>query len=144
MLTVLVAGSRDWSDRFAVWNRLDRLLVEHSQLRVRHGANPRGADAHASQWCLAAQRAHFQKFLIVEQPRLALWGTHGSAAGPLRNARMLDEHPVPDLLLAFPLLCQRQACRFMPDGPHWTHGTKDMIERTDAAGIEVRLFKPGS
>lgn len=49
------------------------------------------------------------------------WKTHGRAAGPIRNQRMIDEWK-PTLVIAFA----------------GGRGTADMIRRAKAAGIEVR------
>jgi len=49
------------------------------------------------------------------------WNTHGKAAGPIRNQRMLDEGK-PDLVVAFP----------------GGRGTADMVRRAKAAGVLVR------
>ena len=51
------------------------------------------------------------------------WYTHGKAAGPIRNQRMIDEGK-PDVVLAFP----------------GGKGTADMIRRAEAAGIRVVRF----
>lgn len=48
------------------------------------------------------------------------WKTHGRAAGPIRNQRMLDEGK-PDLVVAFP----------------GGRGTADMVRRARAAGVPV-------
>lgn len=49
------------------------------------------------------------------------WKKHGKAAGPIRNQSMLTEHK-PDLVIAFPL--------------GESKGTRDMIRKAKAAGIE--------
>jgi UDP-N-acetylmuramoylalanine-D-glutamate ligase len=48
------------------------------------------------------------------------WDTHGKAAGPIRNKRMLDEGK-PDLVVAFP----------------GGRGTANMISQARKAGVEV-------
>ena len=49
------------------------------------------------------------------------WRTHGRAAGPLRNARMIAEGK-PDLVIAF----------------KGNRGTQDCCRKAEAAGIPVR------
>jgi len=52
------------------------------------------------------------------------WKTHGKAAGPIRNQKMLDEGK-PDLVVAFP----------------GSSGTADMVRRANKAGVEVKEVK---
>jgi len=52
------------------------------------------------------------------------WETHGKAAGPIRNQRMLDEGR-PDLVVAFP----------------GGRGTSDMVARAKRAGVEVMMIE---
>ncbi len=52
--------------------------------------------------------------------RMADWTTHGRAAGPIRNARMLAEYH-PDLVIAFP----------------GGRGTLDMVSKAERAGVAV-------
>lgn len=123
-MRVLVCGGRDYDDKARVWAALDDLCVreglmdEHNilpdyrRLVIIHGG-ARGADALADSWAV-----HSGVPFIVEP---ADWGTHGRAAGPLRNQKMIDAHK-PDLVIAFP----------------GGRGTADMIRRAEAAGIEVR------
>jgi hypothetical protein len=72
----------------------------------------RGADRLAFIWA--------GRQLIQTETFLADWKTHGKAAGPIRNQRMIDEGK-PDLVVAFP----------------GGKGTADMVRRAKAAGIEV-------
>jgi hypothetical protein len=53
---------------------------------------------------------------------MADWNTHGRAAGPIRNQRMLDEVK-PELVVAFP----------------GGRGTADMVRRAREAGVNVYL-----
>ena len=57
----------------------------------------------------------------------AEWERHGRAAGPIRNQRMLDEHPDIDLVIAFHSRIDA------------SKGTKDMIRRAHDKGIPVQL-----
>jgi hypothetical protein len=56
----------------------------------------------------------------------ASWVTNGRAAGPIRNAQML-ERGKPELVVAFDL---------------GTPGTADMVRKAIAAGVKVRVITP--
>ena len=82
-----------------------------------HGAAP-GADTLAAQWAQDQRR-------ITVEAYPADWATHGKAAGPIRNQKMLTEGQ-PLLVVAFinrPLAESR--------------GTADMIGRARAASIRT-------
>jgi YspA, cpYpsA-related SLOG family len=79
--------------------------------RLVHGA-ARGADALAADW------AESQGIDVWAMP--ADWERNGRIAGPLRNQQMLDDAK-PALVIAFP----------------GGSGTRDMVRRAKAAGIEV-------
>lgn len=111
-MRVLVCGGRDYSDRAAVFGALDALHQKYGRLTVIQGGAP-GADALARAWCGKAPSVY-----MINEP--ADWKSHGKAAGPLRNQRMLDEHR-PDLVLAFP----------------GGRGTADMVRRAKAAGVKI-------
>jgi hypothetical protein len=112
---VLVCGGRDlkaedWGLRLRAF--LDTLGVD----TLIYGGAP-GADTMAGDW---ARSRNKRSLLFV-----ADWATHGKAAGPKRNARMLAEGR-PDLVVAFP----------------GGKGTEDMKRRARAAGVEVREVLP--
>jgi hypothetical protein len=109
-MRVLVCGGRDFRDREAVYNVLDPLRDKMGALMC--GGAP-GADTLAWDWGWS-RNFHCERYF-------ADWKTHGRAAGPLRNQRMIDEGK-PDLVIAFP----------------GGRGTADMIRRAETAGIEVR------
>jgi len=111
-MRVLVCGGRDYGDEPAVFGALDALRQRHGRLTIIQGGAP-GADALARKWASIQTSVH-----LINEP--ADWKTHGRAAGPIRNQRMLDEHK-PDLVLAFP----------------GGRGTSDMVRRAKAAGVEV-------
>ncbi len=73
----------------------------------------KGADFAGRWWA--------ERFGMQVETYEADWDTHGRAAGPIRNQRMIDEGK-PDLVLAFP----------------GGRGTADMVRRAEKAGIEVR------
>lgn len=112
---VLVCGGRDYSDR-------ERLATELLKL---HAATPiktlvnggaKGADALAASWALFHG--------IQVKTFHADWNTHGRAAGPIRNQKMLDV-AMPDLVIAFP----------------GGRGTADMVGRAKKQGFEVREIR---
>lgn len=121
MTRVLVCGGRGFNDRDA----LHRAMLKHipgvevrptgyslpGDLVIIHGAAP-GADSLAAEWA-------FDHMMRAEQFP-ADWKTHGRAAGPIRNQRMINEGR-PDLVIA------------MAGG----RGTADMVRRARKAGIEV-------
>lgn len=133
-MRILVTGSRDWTDRDAVYHALNQICEERglnyipdehgntmpdpSKVTVVHGACPTGADIIADDWCISAD------FLAERHP--ADWGTHGKAAGPIRNQEMVDLGA--DICLAFPLGASR--------------GTRDCMRRAEAAGIPVKVIEP--
>ena len=117
-MRVLFCGSRYFNDRELMVREFDRL--PSADLVVIHGVAWNGADKLAD--TIALERG-----LHVEGYP-ADWKTHGKAAGPMRNQRMLDEgHP--DLVLAFPL--------------QGSKGTWDMVNRARKAGAtSLRSFHP--
>lgn len=124
VVRVLVCGGRDFGDRDAVFRTLNELCgpcsderpLGTTELIVIHGACPTGADRWADEWVMV-EHSRFMEFP-------ADWRTHGRAAGPIRNQRMLDEGK-PDLVIAFP----------------GGRGTADMVRRAKKAGVEVREIR---
>lgn len=104
--TILVCGSREWTDRDAVFNFLRFLTPLNT---VIHGAAP-GADA------IAGEVAHIFGANVVEYS--AEWERYGKAAGIIRNQRMLEAGK-PDVVIAFGR----------------GRGTDDMVKRAIHAGI---------
>jgi hypothetical protein len=109
--TILVCGGRDYSDWYRVRDTLNMLHAFVGDLRIVHGGAT-GADALAARW--ARENGH----QCVAYP--ADWKTHGRAAGPIRNALMLEREK-PDIVVAF------------PGGV----GTADMVSKARAAGVKV-------
>jgi YspA, cpYpsA-related SLOG family len=126
---ILVCGGRYYSNWPKVREVLSALCDKHSiyysvtdnwlpsDVTIIEGGQT-GADALAA------------SFAIVNWTQLeeyeADWTKFGSAAGPLRNQRMLDEGN-PDLVVAFP----------------GNNGTADMTTRARAAGIPVIVVEDG-
>ena len=112
-MRVLVCGGRQYDDYVHVCEVLDSFTDPRGQTItfVVHGAAP-GADSLAALWADARN--------IPAHAFPADWRTHGRAAGPIRNARMLAEGK-PDVVIAF------------PGGP----GTADMVAKARRAGVHV-------
>ena len=112
---LLIAGSRDWSDRESIRSAMLEALWEAGPrpVRVVHGGCPTGADA------IAADIASRYGCEVESHP--ADWGKHGKAAGPIRNQEMVGAGA--DLCLAF----------MLPE----SRGTRDCVRRARAAGIPV-------
>ncbi len=127
-MRVLVCGDRYWDDRATVWDKLDDLLHVYQQMTIIEGGCKRwdkerrlwtGADFYAEQWTVRRTQAH--------EPYPADWDKLGKAAGPIRNAKMLEQGK-PDIALAF------------HDNLEESRGTKDMVERSKAAGLPVYVI----
>jgi predicted Rossmann-fold nucleotide-binding protein len=113
MFRVLVCGGRDYAAYARLCSTLDRLLVNRlPEVVIIHGGAS-GADSLAGRY--AAERG------LTCEVFEADWKTHGRAAGPIRNARMLAEGK-PDTVVAFP----------------GGRGTANMVALARAAGVTVR------
>lgn len=110
-MRVLVCGGRDFSDCGLLFDTLDALAKTEMIDCIIEG-DARGADRIAGAW---AKRRRVDLRLYP-----ADWKTHGKAAGPIRNQRMIDDGR-PDLVIAFP----------------GGRGTADMVRRAEAAGVTV-------
>ena len=114
-MRVLVCGGRDFDDRPMLVRVLDMLHEQHNFSVVIHGA-ARGADRLADYWAVTNRLPVF-KFH-------ANWKMQGLAAGPIRNAKMLEKGR-PDLVVAFP----------------GNGGTKNMVRQALTAKVEVRKVR---
>ena len=83
---VLVTGDREWSNYLRI-----RDVLAFTQPRKVITGGARGADKLAE---LACNELGIECIVIP-----ADWATHGKAAGPIRNRKMLDHGP--DLVIAF-------------------------------------------
>jgi len=106
-IRVIVCGGRDYANRTVIGGALGML---RDGVTIVHGAAP-GADS------LAAEEAALRGLDVEAHP--ADWSTHGKAAGPIRNQRMLEAGA--ELVIAFP----------------GGRGTADMVRRSREAGIVV-------
>lgn len=86
-MKVLICGSREWSDGWAIWDRIKDAWPTDTEILV---GDARGADAFAA---TGAEEAMYEVRVFK-----ANWST-GRSAGIERNLRMLDQ--CPDLVLAF-------------------------------------------
>lgn len=114
-MRVIVCGGRDYQDRQAVFDALAAILKKHGRITVIQGGCKTGADLHARAFAASTKGI---VHLINED---AGWKTHGNAAGPLRNAVMIEKHQ-PEGVVAFPT-----------GGP----GTADMIRQAEKAGLKI-------
>ena len=110
-MRVLVCGGRNFRSPAQVAAELDRLHAEHKFTHLIQGGAT-GADQFAKEW--AMRHPEIERYVCK-----ADWEKHGKAAGPIRNARMLEWKP--DLVVAFA----------------GGRGTADMVSRARAAGIPV-------
>ena len=130
-MNILVCGGRDFTDYVKMRQVLLPLMEKYSKYYdpvdnwlptditiVSGGAA--GADMYAEDFAIG----NFCQLKIFR----ADWGTHGKAAGPIRNQQMLDETSGGvDLVVAFPTKNSR--------------GTWDMIRRAEKAGIKTIIIK---
>ncbi len=115
-LVLLVSGDRHWTSEDPIRRELSKFP---RGTIVVHGAQ-RGVDTIAGR---VAEELGF-----VVRPYPARWWESGKAAGPIRNAEMLEKEK-PDLVLAF-----------HPDIDRKSRGTKDMVAQAEKAGVPVKIF----
>lgn len=111
-IIVVVTGGRNHEDRQRVFASLDCVHNQFTIDLMVQGGCQTGADLFARQWATAAG--------VDCRTYAANWGAHGKAAGPIRNARMVEDSKA-DVVLAF------------PGGA----GTADCVRKAQAAGIPV-------
>jgi predicted Rossmann-fold nucleotide-binding protein len=114
-MKVIVCGGRQYNNETRLYSILGKLHRERGVSLVIQGGAP-GADTLAARWAMAND--------ISTTTYAADWGKHGSRAGPIRNAAMMDE--MPDAVVAFP----------------GGRGTADMVRRAKAAGVPVWEIQP--
>jgi YspA, cpYpsA-related SLOG family len=115
---VIVCGSRRWTDRKRIEDRLFDLVTDNpgEQITIVHGDAANGADKIADQEAMKAG------LLIERHP--ADWSEYGKRAGFVRNAEMAQAGA--DLCIAF------------WDGR--SSGTAHMMECAESAGIPVEVI----
>lgn len=121
-IRVLVCGGRDYLNTDHIHNTLCAIDAERGPITCIIHGGATGADHEGMIW--AQMMASARRVTHAHLPFAADWRTHGRAAGPIRNQRMIDEGK-PDLVIAFP----------------GGRGTADMMRRARAAGIDVIEIK---
>lgn len=111
-MRVLICGSRDWTDEWPIATLIGGLSAIYKDIVIIHGGAT-GADS------IAGMFGDVYVNEVICEP--ADWKTHGRAAGPIRNQKMLDEHK-PDVVYAFRL-----------DGK--SNGTDHMVKIARAARV---------
>jgi len=110
----IITGSRRWDCYPCLKRILDELHATIPFEAIAVGDCGRGADDAVLDWC-AANNLDATVFV-------AEWDTHGKAAGPLRNQRMVDEF-------------KHNLCIAFFWGPHAEcKGTSDCVRRAKEAG----------
>lgn len=125
-MRVLVCGSRDWGNPYAIWSRLRLLAHEDPKAVVVHGAASRKVGGTELSADMLAEFAALALGLAVER-HPADWKRHGKRAGILRNVEMLDSGV--DRVEAF----QRNGSR----------GTQHTIDEARKRGIPVEVHLAG-
>lgn len=116
-MRILITGDRHWNDEQLIRNWLSA-CSQFTSVTIVHGG-ARGADT------IADKVAKELGYATACYP--ADWARYGRAAGPIRNAQMLDSHP--DLVLAF-----------HPDLSR-SRGTKNCVEEARRRGIVTIVVK---
>jgi hypothetical protein len=110
-MRILVCGGRDFNDALTLGSWLGGIHKDRGiTLLIEGGA--KGADAMAHAFAVWAK--------IPVMTFEADWETHGRAAGPLRNAKMLSDGK-PELVVAF----------------EGGAGTANMVKQAREAGVRV-------
>jgi hypothetical protein len=124
-MRVLVCGGRYFEDGDFLHNTLCELDQARGPITcIIHGA-ARGADRMAMGWAQMMDTVPGRS--VKHAPFAAEWSRYGTAAGPIRNKRMVDEGK-PDLVVAFA----------------GGRGTRCMVDIARQAGVEVIIARPGS
>mgnify|MGYP000229948581 CR=1 FL=1 len=112
-MRVLVCGGRNFDDAMTLGAWLGGIHKQAGITALIHGG-AKGADF------MAGKFAEWAGIPVEVFP--ADWVTHGRRAGPIRNAKMLNEG-APDLVVAF----------------EGGRGTADMVRKAKAAGVRVQI-----
>jgi hypothetical protein len=127
VIKILVTGDREWKDV----KRIDELMnvigsfasATDTEIVIIHG-NANGADK------LCGISAEERGFTVIPVP--AQWEKYGRAAGPIRNAKMLD-------MLMHGVTPERVLCLAFHPNLTKSKGTKDMVTRALKVGVTVFL-----
>lgn len=113
-IPVLICGGRKFADQLLTNKVLTLLNKKFKFSKIIHGAAT-GADTLADEWG-KENKIEIKDYPITKED----WGKYGLSAGPLRNARMLEqENPI--LVIAFP----------------GDRGTRDMVMRAESQNTPV-------
>ena len=110
-MKVLVCGGRNFRSPAQVFRALDQLHQEKPITELMQGGAT-GADQFAMEW--AATKPEIKRYVCH-----ADWETHGRAAGPIRNEKMLTWKP--DLLLRSPAATAQPICCGEPKRPAYRY-----------------------
>ena len=113
-MRALICGGRDFTNVAFIWRELDRVYSETPLSEMMTGG-AQGADSIANDW---GKTKPITRFVCNAE-----WKKYGTAAGPKRNARMIEW--LPDVVIAFP----------------GGRGTADMVRRAKKAGVLVLEIK---
>lgn len=116
---ILITGSRDFDEGQIVLDAITAEVEEGRRTLVIHG-NARGADSLAN-----TVGNYLSDTLVVSVP--ADWDHDGYAAGPIRNAAMLELEP--DVVLAF----------YKTGAAN--RGTQNCVDAATRLGIPVKKFE---
>lgn len=115
---VLICGSRDWKNYNSILDVIKGLIANLGEIEIVEGECS-GADM------LARQAAIECEIPVHGYP--AQWKKYGDAAGPIRNQQMIDCEK-PNMCIAFHGYLEK------------SKGTKDMVNKARAAGIETYVI----
>lgn len=117
---VIVAGSRSFSDRSLMYNKLDYYLQNQDNVLIVHGG-ANGADKCAAMY--VKERGIKTKVFLPD------WDKHGKKAGILRNREMFE----------YASLFQNRGCVVFWDGK--SKGTKNDIELSKKYNVPLRIVE---
>lgn len=120
MIRLLICGSRTWTNRRLIRQKILEIGIENIEVLI-EGEAP-GADTIAKNEIL---KLGFPENRILEFP--AQWRKFYKAAGMIRNKQMLVEGK-PTLVLAF------------HDNLRNSRGTKNMIDLLHKAGVKYHVY----
>lgn len=112
---VLITGGREYNNRENLFKRLDKLLDKFGESLVIVHGSAKGADLLAEEWAKKRQ--------VKYRGHPAKWDRYEKTAGKVRNAEMIHDNNI-------------HVCLAFPGG----RGTADMVQRAEAADIQVITF----